>query len=119
MGSATVCRGERFTDRMGVATAHGDIPTRVLEDAVAYAKSSGYGRADATELQRVFDGTHADTFRVPSLSQDVSTLCPVWLEGVLPQLPASLEDLLMDGRPVTAFACSDHLRLCPEHSEEL
>merc|ERR1719296_498943 len=107
---------KKFSDKMGVVPGYelqGDkMAAQVKDDIVEYARGAGYGKADPNEINRVYDGTHEEARRLPTLGRDIVTMCPVWVQQMAPDLPGALEELLMDGTRVSQFVCAEKLDLC-------
>eukprot|EP00405_Crypthecodinium_cohnii_P050342 CAMPEP_0206605412 /NCGR_PEP_ID=MMETSP0325_2-20121206/50400_1 /ASSEMBLY_ACC=CAM_ASM_000347 /TAXON_ID=2866 /ORGANISM="Crypthecodinium cohnii, Strain Seligo" /LENGTH=224 /DNA_ID=CAMNT_0054120951 /DNA_START=111 /DNA_END=785 /DNA_ORIENTATION=- len=117
MAKDSICASSRFSDRMGVGHRVGKYPPRLVEDAVQFARGSGFGHKDPTELKRVADGTHEELRRDRTVGPYVMTACFYWLDGLLEPLSDALEDLLMDGRGLMDFVCNDHLKVCENRDE--
>eukprot|EP00927_Polykrikos_kofoidii_P028990 TRINITY_DN25142_c0_g1_i2.p3 TRINITY_DN25142_c0_g1~~TRINITY_DN25142_c0_g1_i2.p3 ORF type:complete len:123 (-),score=18.25 TRINITY_DN25142_c0_g1_i2:42-410(-) len=122
MARPTLCRKELFPSTMGVhpGAAPGG-PPRIVEDPVAFARSSGWGRADPTEVRQVADGTHKDLYVDSTVGPLAHAACPLFVDSDqdLEALTERFDDLLMDGEDITSFMCSDRLGLCPSVRDEL
>lgn len=115
----SLCGEKRFPISMGILRGHNNTaPNKIVENAVEYAKSAGWGRNDPTEIQRVYDGTHESLYMDRTIGAKVAIACPALVEGQLAPLAAKLEDLFMDGEGVLRQVCVEQLGLCPlEHGE--
>mmetsp|Transcript_8271 Transcript_8271/g.21171 ORF Transcript_8271/g.21171 Transcript_8271/m.21171 type:complete len:114 (+) Transcript_8271:136-477(+) len=97
---------------MGIGKGYGKYSSKLVEDAVAFARGSGYGHKDKTELERVADGTHEELWRDRTVGAHAANACEKWMEGLLPMVKEKFEDMLMDGETLNDLICVEHLQLC-------
>lgn len=111
-----LCNKKRFPKTMGVILGETDR-AKVVEDAVEFARSSGWGFKDPTELDRVADGTHKDLHVDQKIGGHLAAVCPLWVEGQLKHLERNLEEILQDGEEVAHFLCARQLGFCARRDD--
>merc|ERR1712032_1063027 len=115
-----LCDKSKFPRTMGISPGgFGKDYAVVLENAVQWARSAGWGRNDPDEFRRVATGEHEDLKTDAEVGKYARVACKTWTKGIKKVLMGKVDELLTDGDNIADWTCYKHLKLCNKKQEKI